>query len=117
MFFDAVAKATADWTGRPSAFVLAVALVVAWALTGPLFGYSDTWQLVINTGTTIVTFWMVFLLQYAQNADTAALHAKIDGLIAGCSTTSNELLDLEHRPRAEVDAAKRRIVDGRRPGT
>jgi low affinity Fe/Cu permease len=110
--FDQIAKATADWTGRPAAFCLAVGIVVLWALTGPLFGYSDTWQLIINTGTTIVTFLMVFCLQYAQNADTQALHVKIDGLIAGCSTTSNALLNLEDRPRAEVDAAKRRIVEG-----
>lgn len=110
--FDQIAKATADWTGRPAAFVCALALVVIWAATGPVFDFSDTWQLVINTGTTVVTFLMVFCLQYAQNADTQALHVKIDGLIAGCSTTSNALLDLEDRPRAEVDAAKRRIVEG-----
>jgi low affinity Fe/Cu permease len=110
--FDTVAKAVADWTGRPLAFVCAVLLVAIWAATGPLFQFSDTWQLVINTGTTVVTFLMVFALQYAQNADTAALNTKLDGLIAGCSTTSNTLLDLEHRPREEVDAAKQRIVEG-----
>jgi low affinity Fe/Cu permease len=109
--FDQIAKAVADWTGRPAAFCLALALVVVWALTGPLFGFSDTWQLVINTGTTIVTFLMVFALQYAQNADTTALHAKLDGLIAGCDRASNQLLDLEHRPRAEVDEVKQRIVE------
>jgi len=109
--FDQIAKATADWTGRPAAFCCALAVIVVWALTGPVFGYSDTWQLIINTGTTIVTFLMVFLIQATQNRDTIALHVKLDGLIAGCSTTSNALLDLEDRPRAEVDAAKRRIVD------
>lgn len=111
--FDTIAKVTADWTGRPLAFVLAVAMVLLWAITGPIFGYSDTWQLIINTTTTVITFWMVFLLQYAQNADTAAVHAKLDGLIAGCSTTSNELLDLELRTRDEVDAAKQQIIEGR----
>lgn len=110
--FDTIAKATADWTGRPAAFVCALALVVIWAASGPLFDWSDSHSLFINTVTTIITFLMVFCLQYAQNADTQALHVKLDGLIAGCSTTSNALLDLEDRPRAEVDAAKRRIVEG-----
>lgn len=110
--FDSVAKAVADWTGRPAAFCIALGVVLAWALTGPLFDYSDTWQLIINTSTTIVTFLMVFALQYAQSADTAAIHAKLDGLITGCDRTSNRLIDLEHRPRAEVDAAKQQIIDG-----
>jgi low affinity Fe/Cu permease len=110
--FDTIAKAVADWTGRPLAFVCAVALVLIWAATGPLFDWSDSHSLFINTATTIITFLMVFALQYAQNADTAAVHAKLDGLIAGCSTTSNDLLDLELRTRGEVDAAKRQIVDG-----
>lgn len=110
--FDTIAKAVADWTGRPLAFVCAVALVLIWAATGPLFDYSESWQLVINSTTTILTFLMVFALQYAQNADTAAIHAKLDGLIAGCSTTSNELLDLELRTRDEVEEAKQRIVEG-----
>jgi low affinity Fe/Cu permease len=110
--FDRIAKATADWTGRPAAFVLACALVVVWALTGPLFDYSDTWQLFINTFTTVVTFLMVFCLQYAQEADTVAIHAKLDGLIAGCSTTPNDLIDLEVRTRDEVEDTKRRIVEG-----
>jgi low affinity Fe/Cu permease len=110
--FDTIAKAVADWTGRPLAFVCALALVLIWAATGPLFAYSSGWQLFINSTTTVITFLMVFALQYAQNSDTAALHAKIDGLIAGCSTTSNALLDLEHRPRDEVEAAKQRIVEG-----
>lgn len=108
--FDTIAKVVADWTGRPLAFVCAVALVLIWAATGPLFDWSDSHSLFINTATTIITFLMVFALQYAQNADTAAVHAKLDGLIAGCSTTSNDLLDLELRTRGEVDAAKRQIV-------
>lgn len=111
--FDAVAKAVADWTGRPQAFCAAVGAVALWAVTGPLFGYSDTWQLVINTSTTIVTFWMVFLLQYAQNADTAALHLKADEILRCMpSPESDRLVDIERRPRAEVDEAKRRIVEG-----
>jgi low affinity Fe/Cu permease len=110
--FDVVAKAVADWTGRPLAFACALALVLVWAATGPLFDWSDSHSLVINTITTVITFLMVFCLQYAQDRDTAALHAKLDGLIAGCSTTSNDLLDLEHRPRDEVDAVKQQIVEG-----
>ena len=72
-FFNRVAKATARATGRPIAFVLAFAVIIVWAVTGPIFGFSDTWQLVINTGTTIATFLMVFLIQNTQNRDTAAL--------------------------------------------
>jgi low affinity Fe/Cu permease len=109
--FDTIAKVVADWTGRHLAIVCAVALVLIWAATGPLFDWSDSHSLVINTVTTVITFLMVFALQYAQNADTAAVHAKLDGLIAGCSTTSNDLLDLELRTRDEVDAAKRQIID------
>ena len=108
--FDRIARTVADWTGRPLAFVLACALVLVWAVTGPLFSYSPGWQLFINSTTTVITFIMVFLLQYAQETDTKALHAKVDGLIAGCSTTSNELLDLELRTRDEVEEAKRQIV-------
>lgn len=109
--FDTIAKAVADWTGSPVAFVWACLLVIVWAATGPLYDWSDSHSIVINTVTTVITFLMVFLLQYSQSVDTKAIHAKLDGLIAGCSTTSNTLLDLEHRPRDEVDAAKQRIID------
>lgn len=76
-FFCKFANTIADWSGRPATFVLAVALVVVWAVSGPFFGYSETWQLVINTGTTIVTFLMVFVLQNSQNRDGRALQAKL----------------------------------------
>jgi len=109
--FDKIAKTIADWTGRPLAFVCACALVLIWFATGPLFDWSDSHSLFINTVTTIITFLMVFCLQYAQDTDTRAIQAKLDGLIAGCSATDNRLIDLEHRPREAVEAAKQRIID------
>ena len=100
--FTTVASATSRWTGRASAFLLCCAVVVVWAATGPLFGYSDTWQLVINTGTTIVTFLMVFLIQNTQNRDNAAVQAKLDELIRA-SKAKNEFIGIEHLSDAELD--------------
>lgn len=90
-----MANATATWTGRPIAFLTAVLIVLIWGITGPIFHYSDTWQLVINTGTTIVTFLMVFLIQNTQNRDAKAMHLKLDELIRAVKGARNRLVDLE----------------------
>ena len=89
--------------GSPAAFMLAVATILAWAALGPTFAYSDTWQLAINTGTTIVTFLMVFLIQATQNRDAKAIHLKLDELIRGLQGARNHLVDLEHLTDVELD--------------
>jgi low affinity Fe/Cu permease len=94
-WFTRFARGISLHAGRPSAFVLAVLVILGWAITGPMFHYSDTWQLVINTGTTIVTFLMVFLIQNTQNRDSQAFHVKLDELIRAMKGARNSLLDLE----------------------
>jgi low affinity Fe/Cu permease len=106
-FFTRFARWTERQVGAPSTFGLAVAVVAVWAVTGPLFGFSDTWQLVINTGTTIVTFLMVFLIQSTQTRDTQALHLKLDELIRVNRTARNSLLNLEEMSEEEIEEAKR----------
>jgi low affinity Fe/Cu permease len=101
--FGRFAKQTARVTGHPAAFAIALLIIVVWALTGPTFGYSDTWQLVINTSTTIVTFLMVFLIQNTQNRDSAAVQLKLDELLRASHGAHNALLDLEELSEAELD--------------
>ena len=101
--FSRFAKWTARKTGHPSAFILASAVILAWLVTGPVFGFSNTWQLVINTGTTIITFLMVFLIQNTQNRDSEAVQVKLDELIRAMEGAHNALLDLEELDEKELD--------------
>lgn len=101
-------------TGTSLAFMLAVSAVVIWLLTGPIFNYSDTWQLVINTGTTIITFLMVFLIQRAQNKDALAIHLKLNEIVAAMEGASNRLIDVEDLSEAEIQALRkyyRRLIE------
>lgn len=100
--FRRFAAHAARLAGTPPAFLLALAIIVVWALSGPIFHYSDTWQLVINTGTTIITFLMVFLIQNSQNRDSKAFHLKLDELIHGVKGARNELLDCEDLTEEEI---------------
>ena len=102
--FNRLAHKAADIVGSPAAFLLALIVIATWAITGPMFHYSDTWQLVINTGTTIITFLMVFLIQNTQNRDSRAVHLKLDELIRSVQTARDEMVGLEALSDAELDA-------------
>ncbi len=106
--FTKFAKWASHWTGQPIAFLLAAGVILLWIFSGPIFGFSDTWQLVINTGTTIVTFLMVFLIQNTQNRDTKALQLKLDELIFVMAKANNSLLDLEEMDEKELDTIRDR---------
>jgi len=105
-WFGRFAKWAARAAGHPLAFLLAVVVIVVWIVTGPIFAFSDTWQLVINTGTTIITFLMVFLIQNSQNRDSAALQIKLDELIRAVEGAQNALLDLEELEVADLESIR-----------
>jgi len=104
---EAFSSAVTRWTGSTPAFALALLVILVWAVLGPLFHYSDTWQLVINTGTTIITFLMVFLIQRSQNKDSLALHLKLNELVAAIQGASNRLIDVEGLTEKELTTLHR----------
>src|SRR3954462_14785487 len=104
--FDKFSAKVTSATGSPAAFIIALMVIVIWAVTGPLFRFSDTWQLVINTGTTIITFLMVFLIQNTQNRDSEATQVKLDEIIRAIGNAKNELLDLEEFEEHDLDEIK-----------
>ena len=106
-FFNRFSNVVTKATGKPMAFVLATFVIIAWAITGPIFGFSDTWQLVINTSTTIITFLMVFVIQHSQNKDTVAIQLKLNELIAASSHASNRLVSIEDLTDEELDTIKK----------
>lgn len=109
-WFTQLAKATAHVTGRPVSFMLAVAVIVVWGLTGPIFHWSDTWQLIVNTGTTVITFLMVFLIQSTQNRDSVALQVKLDELLRVTAGAHNVLMDLEELEEQELERIRHLYV-------
>jgi len=110
-WFTRAAKWASRTAGRPITFMIALAIILVWALTGPIFKFSDTWQLVINTGTTIITFLMVFLIQNTQNRDTEAIQIKLDELIRAVESAHNALLDLEELDDDELDVIRKDYLD------
>jgi len=109
--FGRLARGAAHAMGQPAAFGIALATIIVWALAGPIFGFSDTWQLVINTGTTIVTFLMVFLIQNTQNKDAEAMHIKLDELIRAIEKARNALLDLEELEEQDLERIRAEYLE------
>lgn len=109
--FTRFAREAALLSGKPATFIIAVAIIITWAALGPVFGFSDTWQLVINTGTTIITFLMVFLIQNTQNRDTEALQIKLDEIIRATRGARNAMLNLEDLDEKELDAIRKEFLD------
>lgn len=121
--FTRLAQACSEWTGRPFTFFVALGIIIVWAISGPVFSFNDTWQLVINTSTTIITFLMVFIIQNSQNRDTAAIQIKLDELLSKLEGAREELMDIENlddEQLAEIrkDFCRRAAVarSGRDPG-
>lgn len=110
-FFTAFSHRIAFLAGQPASFIIAVGVVLVWGVTGPMFHYSDTWQLVINTGTTIVTFLMVFLIQNAQNRDASAMQAKLDELIRAVSDARNEFIGIENLTESDLEKIKKQLEE------
>ena len=108
-FFTRVSTSIATAAGQPLAFVLATTIIVVWAITGPIFHFSDTWQLVVNTGTTIVTFLMVFLIQNAQNRDAAAMQAKLDELLRAVTKARDQFIGVEQLTEREIEMIRRAL--------
>jgi low affinity Fe/Cu permease len=108
-FFTRISTWIADAAGQPAAFALALGTIIVWAITGPVFAFSETWQLIINTGTTIVTFLMVFLIQNSQNRDTASMQAKLDELLYALEGAREKFIGIEHMTASEVEAVRKEL--------
>jgi len=115
-FFTRFAGSIASFAGSPVAFVAALGAVLVWAMTGPLFGFSEVWQLVINTGTTIVTFLMIFLVQNSQNRDSAAMEAKLDELLRAVEQARADFIGIEHLTDGEIEKIRARLEKDTGPG-
>ncbi len=108
-FFTRIATSVSATVGQPWAFIIATLSILTWGLTGPIFGFSDTWQLIVNTSTTIITFLMVFIIQNSQNRDAAAMQAKLDELIRALDSARNQFIGIEHMTEQELDGIRRSL--------
>ena len=110
-WFRVAAAKVARWSGHPAVFALACLSIIVWAVSGPIFGYSDTWQLIINTSTTVITFLMVFLIQNSQTRDSDAMHLKLDELLRAIDAAETDFIDLEERSEQEIKELHAKYVD------